>query len=182
MAANLNLRLSRWMGLMFFSSGAAALVYQVLFAKELALVFGSTAAATFTVLATFLGGMAIGSLIGGAVAARLSRTIGASVARPVVVYALVELVIGVYCVATPGLFLAIQKVYVFLAADLSPADPALLVLRVELGAGVLLVPTVLMGVTLPLLAQALNPLGDRLGKAVAWLYACNTAGRRLVPY
>ena len=178
MAANLNLRLSRWMGLMFFSSGAAALVYQVLFAKELALVFGSTAAATFTVLATFLGGMAIGSLIGGAVAARLSRP-GGSTARPIVVYAMVELAIGVYCVATPGLFLAIQKAYVFLAADLSPADPSLLVLRVALGAGVLLVPTVLMGITLPLLAQALNPPGDRLGKAVAWLYACNTAGAAL---
>lgn len=55
MAAKLNLRLSRWMGLLFFISGAAALVYQVLFAKELTLVFGSTAAATLTVLATFLG-------------------------------------------------------------------------------------------------------------------------------
>lgn len=171
MAANLTPQLTRRMGLMFFASGAAALVYQVLFAKELALVFGSTATATFTVLATFLGGMAIGSLIGGALAAR--------VARPVVVYALVELAIGAFCVATPALFAAIQGAYVFLAADLAPAAPGLLVLRVALGAGVLLVPTVLMGITLPLLAQALNPLGDRLGKAVAWLYACNTAGAAL---
>ncbi|KAF3996986.1 hypothetical protein [Glaciimonas immobilis] len=60
---------------MFFTSGAAALVYQVLFAKELTLVFGSTAAAAFTVLATFLGGMAIGSLIGGTVAARVTRPV-----------------------------------------------------------------------------------------------------------
>ena len=110
MTANLNFRLSRRMGLMFFISGAAALVYQVLFAKELALVFGSTAAATFTVLATFLGGMAIGSLIGGALAARVKR--------PVLVYALVELAIGVYCVATPTLFSFIQWIYVALATDL----------------------------------------------------------------
>jgi len=171
MPANLPTRWTRLMGLMFFASGAAALAYQVLFAKELALVFGSTATATFTVLATFLGGMAIGSLIGGALAAR--------VARPVVAYAVVELAIGAFCVATPTLFSAIQGAYVFLASDLPPAAPGLLVLRVALGAGVLLVPTVLMGMTLPLLAQALNPLGDRLGNAVAWLYACNTAGAAL---
>jgi predicted membrane-bound spermidine synthase len=169
--AALTARLTRRMGLMFFASGAAALVYQVLFAKELALVFGSTATAAFTVLATFLGGMAIGSLIGGALAAR--------VARPVIVYAYVELLIGAFCVATPLLFAAIQSAYVFLAADLPPASPALLVLRVALGAGVLLVPTVLMGITLPLLAQALNPRGDRLGGPVALLYACNTAGAAL---
>ncbi|QRX84198.1 fused MFS/spermidine synthase [Glaciimonas sp. PAMC28666] len=171
MAAKLNLRLSRWMGLLFFISGAAALVYQVLFAKELTLVFGSTAAATLTVLATFLGGMAIGSLIGAALAARVTR--------PVLVYALVELSIGAYCVATPTLFSLIQWVYVGLATNLSPEASGLLVLRVALGAGVLLVPTVLMGITLPLLAQALNPLGDGLGKAVAWLYACNTTGAAL---
>ena len=96
-------RLTRRMGVMFFASGAAALVYQVLFAKELALVFGSTATAAFTVLATFLGGMAIGSLIGGALAAR--------VARPVVAYAYVELLIAAFCVATPMLFAAIQGAY-----------------------------------------------------------------------
>jgi len=158
----------RSLGFMFFASGAAALVYQVLFAKELALVFGSTATATFTVLATFLGGMAIGSLAGGILAAR--------VARPIVAYALVELAIGAFCIATPALFDAIQSTYVFLAADLPPGAPVLLVLRVALGAGVLLIPTVLMGVTLPLLAQALNAGGEKIGGSVAWLYACNTAG------
>ena len=164
-------RLSRRMGAMFFASGVAALIYQVLFAKELALVFGSTATATFTVLATFLGGMAIGSLIGGVLAARVSR--------PIVVYAFVELAIAVFCTLTPVLFSALQGAYVFLAADMPPASPLLVVLRVALGAGVLLVPTVLMGMTLPLLAQAVNPSGKHLGSSVAWLYACNTAGAAL---
>ena len=161
-------KLTRRMGLMFFASGAAALIYQVLFAKELALVFGSTATATFTVLATFLGGMAIGSLIGGLWAART--------AKPIIAYAFVELAIAGFCMLTPALFSSLQSVYVFLAADLPPASPILLMLRVALGAGVLLVPTVLMGITLPLLTQALNPGGNNLGKSVAWLYACNTAG------
>lgn len=159
---------ARKFGIMFFASGAAALVYQVLFAKELALVFGSTSTATFTVLATFLGGMAIGSLIGGVVANRSER--------PVVVYALIELAIGGFCIATPALFTAIQHVYVLMAADIPPDAPSLLALRVALGAGVLLVPTILMGITLPVLAKALNGREQRLGQSVAWLYACNTAG------
>jgi predicted membrane-bound spermidine synthase len=164
-------RATRRVGVMFFVSGLAALVYQVLFAKELALVFGSTATATFTVLATFLGGMSIGSLIGGFLARRVSK--------PVVIYAFVELAIGGFCIVTPMLFSAIQGAYIYLATDLSPESPMLLGLRVALGAGVLLVPTVLMGITLPLLAQTLNVLGEKLGGSVARLYACNTAGAAL---
>lgn len=156
------------MGLMFFASGVAALIYQVLFAKELALVFGSTATATFTVLATFLGGMAIGSLVGGFIAARVKRL--------VLIYAFIEFAIGVFCIATPVLFSFIQDAYVYLASGMAPDAVSLLVLRVALGAGVLLVPTVLMGVTLPLLAQALSPESQKLGRSVALLYACNTAG------
>lgn len=158
-------------GAMFFVSGMAALVYQVLFAKELALIFGSTATATFTVLATFLGGMAIGSLIGGVLAGRLRR--------PLVVYAFVEVFIAVYCVATPQLFGLIQSAYVALAGGMAPDAPQLLALRVALGALVLLVPTVLMGTTLPLLAQATGSAAGRLGTRVAWLYFANTGGAAL---
>ena len=103
-------KLTRRVGVMFFTSGAAALIYQVLFAKELALVFGSTATATFTVLATFLGGMAIGSLLGGLLAART--------AKPVTAYAFVEVAIAGFCLLTPTLFSVLQSVYVFLATDL----------------------------------------------------------------
>ena len=161
-------RLMARFGAMFFVSGMAALVYQVLFAKELALVFGSTATATFTVLATFLGGMAIGSLIGGLLAHRLQR--------PLLAYAGVEVGIAIYCVATPLLFKAIQAGYVSAATGLPPDAPMLLVLRVALGAFVLLVPTVLMGTTLPLLAHAIGPQAGRMGSRVAWLYFANTAG------
>lgn len=163
--------LQRRFGLMFFVSGMAALVYQVLFAKELALVFGSTATATLTVLATFLGGMAIGSLIGGVLAHRLSR--------PLLAYAGVEVGIAVYCVATPLLFKGIQAGYVSLAAGLPPDAPSLMALRVVLGASVLLIPTTLMGTTLPLLAHSIGPHAGRMGSRVAWLYFANTAGAAL---
>lgn len=155
-------------GLLFFASGAAALVYQVLFAKELALVFGSTATATFTVLATFLGGMAIGSLFGGRLAQRC--------VVPLRWYAAIELGIALYCVATPKLFDWLQSGYVALASGMPPDDPMLLLLRVVMGASVLLIPTVLMGTTLPLLAQATGPQAGRFGERVAKLYFANTAG------
>lgn len=161
----------RRLGLMFFASGAAALVYQVLFAKKLALVFGSTATATFTVLATFLGGMSIGSLLGGQLAQRL--------ARPLAAYACVEFMIAGYCMLTPWLFDLIQRLYVAMASGQQPDSPMLLALRVLLGAVVLLVPTVLMGVTLPLLAQVLGARLKRIGTKVAWLYFANTAGAAL---
>ncbi len=158
-------------GVMFFVSGAAALVYQVLFAKQLALVFGSTATATFTVLATFLGGMALGSLIGGHWASRLRR--------PLVAYAFIELGIAAYCALTPQLFKGVQALYIALASGSAPDATGLLVLRVALGSAVLLVPTALMGITLPILARALGPQSGRMGSRVAWLYFANTAGAAL---
>ncbi|MDR3479190.1 MAG: phosphatase PAP2 family protein [Burkholderiaceae bacterium] len=160
--------LERRLGLMFFVSGFAALVYQVLFAKQLALVFGSTSTATLTVLATFLGGMAIGSMLGSRLAPKTNR--------PLVLYAMIETMIAVYCVATPFLFNSIQHVYVALASGQAPDASMLLVLRVVLGAAVLLVPTVLMGATLPVLAQALGGQSQRIGLNVAWLYFANTGG------
>ena len=167
-AAARDANLQRRFGWLFFASGAAALAYQVLFAKELALVFGSTATATFTVLATFLGGMALGSLLGGGLANRTRR--------PLATYAFVELGIAVYCVLTPKLFVGVQTLYLAAAGDIAPDAASLVFLRVAMGALVLLLPTVLMGATLPLLAQALAPAGDRMGMRVAWLYFANTAG------
>lgn len=160
--------LFRRFGVMFFASGVAALIYQVLFAKQLALVFGSTATATFTVLATFLGGMAVGSLLGGLLAHRSKR--------PLLLYALIEAGIAAYCIATPALFVLTQQTYVGLATGMAPDAPSLLLLRVLLGAVVLLIPTILMGTTLPLLAHAIGPRFGRIGSRVAWLYFANTAG------
>lgn len=160
--------LDRRLGLMFFFSGAAALVYQVVFAKRLALVFGSTSAANYTVLSTFLGGMALGSLVGGFLAQRVKQ--------PLRTYAIAELGIGLYCIMTPWLFDGILRLYVGLAGDMPPDAPALLALRVVLGASVLVVPTILMGATLPLLVKAAGPNEEGAGRKLAWLYFANTGG------
>jgi predicted membrane-bound spermidine synthase len=156
---------------LFVLSGFAGLVYQVLFSKALALTFGSTSTATYTVLATYMGGMAVGAWLGGAIAAR--RT------NPLVLYALCELGIGLYCLATPWFFPVIRDAYVALAAGVTPDAPVLLAARFGIGAAALVAPTVLMGMTLPILVRFFEQRNQALGVSVAWLYAANTGGAAL---
>ena len=141
------------------------------FSKALALTFGSTSTATYTVLATYMGGMAAGAWLGGAIAARR--------ANPLVLYALCELGIGLYCLVTPWFFPVIRDAYVVLAAGMAPDAPALLAARFGIGAAALVAPTVLMGMTLPILVRFFEQRNQALGMSVAWLYAANTGGAAL---
>lgn len=158
----------RAVGLLFVLSGFAGLVYQVLFSKALALTFGSTATATYTVLATYMGGMALGAWLGGRLAAQRADALR--------LYAYCELGIGAYCLATPWIFQGIQALYVALATGSAPDAGALTLLRVLLGAAALSVPTVLMGMTLPILARFFQSRSASLGASVALLYGANTVG------
>lgn len=156
---------------LFVFSGFSGLVYEVVFAKSLALVFGSTAVATYTVLATYMGGMSIGAWIGGG----LQEKIG----RPLVAYAICEVAIGVYCALTPLFFPWMQSFYVAVAGGVDPSSQSLLFLRIGLGAVVLLFPTVLMGMTMPFLVRHFSDRQEQLGVSVAILYATNTLGAAL---
>ncbi len=158
-------------GAMFVVSGFAALMYQVMFSKSLALTFGSTSTATYTVLAVYMGGMALGAWLGGRLAQGRSDALK--------LYAWCELGIGAYCVATPLIFKGIQALYVALASGVPPDAGMLTVLRTLLGAFALLVPTVLMGATLPVLARFFELRAATLGTSVALLYGANTVGAAL---
>jgi spermidine synthase/MFS family permease len=154
--------------IMFVMSGFAGLMYQVLFTKALALVFGSTSTATYTVLATYMGGMAIGAWLGGLFAFRLKN--------PIRTYGFCELGIAAFCALTPLLFVVIRAIYIDWAGDLAPDHTALLLYRVLLGGVCLLVPTILMGMTLPILARHFELSDVSLGRSVGYLYAANTVG------
>jgi predicted membrane-bound spermidine synthase len=118
-----------------------------------------------------MGGMALGAWLGGRLAAGREH--------PLVLYALCEIGIGVYCAATSLVFGGIQVAYVHLAAGIAPDAPTLTALRVGLGMAGLMLPTVLMGMTLPILARYLEQRSYALGRSVAVLYAANTAGAAL---
>ena len=133
------------------ASGAAALVYQVIWNRLLLVVFGSTTSATATVIAAFMGGMALGAWM-------LARY-GALIIHPARVYVVFELLIAGYALLFPLLLSSASELYGF--AWLSQSDQPLLlgVLRLAVGLLVLALPTFIMGATLPLLLRVLEGSG-----------------------
>jgi spermidine synthase len=154
--------------LLFFLSGVSALVYQVLWMRLLALVFGVTVHAASTVLAAFMTGLALGS----AVAGRLSDR----VARPLAVFAVAEALVAIAALATPLGLTAVEALYVRVYPALSDWPVLVGFVRLLLSFAVLVVPTTLMGATLPLVVKSALARGTILGRQVSLLYACNTAG------
>lgn len=153
---------------LIFGSGFCGLMYEVVFTKLLTYVFGVTAYAVSTVLAAFMGGLALGSFLFGRVADRTRR--------PLVVYAVLELVIGLYCVLTPLVYPLLGELYgqLYQRYGWSPASVTLL--RYGLCWGFILVPTILMGGTLPVAAKFFARAESEIGSKVSALYAINTLG------
>jgi predicted membrane-bound spermidine synthase len=112
--------------------------------------------------------MAIGSWLGG----RLAE----SRRDPLLLYAGCEFGIGLYCAATPWIFQAVQALYVAAAGGAAPDAATLTALRLALGAVALMPPTILMGMTLPILARLAERRSITLGRSVAVLYGANTLG------
>jgi len=155
-------------GICFVLSGATGLIYEVLWARMLGLVFGATTLAVSTVLAAFMGGLALGSALAGKFAQRIRK--------PLSVYGLMEILIAVYALLVPLLFRWIDHVYALIWQQLQPGYFSFSLWRFLLSSVVLLVPTTLMGATLPVLAAALVRSSGRDSNSVTRLYACNLAG------
>jgi spermidine synthase len=153
-------------GLCFVLSGATGLIYEVLWARMLGLVFGATTLAVSTVLAAFMGGLALGSALAGKLAQRIRK--------PLSTYGVMEIGIAVYALLVPLLFRWIDHLYVLIWQQLHPGYFTFSLWRFLLSGLVLLVPTTLMGATLPVLAAAFVRSSD--SNSVTKLYACNLAG------
>ena len=150
----------------FFVSGATSLVYQVVWLRMLVLIFGHTVQAVTTVLAAFMTGLALGSFLLGLRAAQ--------VRNPLRAYGWLEIGIGVYAALMPMLLWLVPSLYLGLRARLdAPTFGALQFLGMS---ALLLVPTALMGGTLPLLSQALTRSETGVARLVGTLYAVNTLG------
>jgi spermidine synthase len=156
--------------LFFFLSGATALLYQVAFGKELGTIFGATAHAVSAVLAAFMGGLALGSYLGGRFADRI--------ARPFRAYGVAEVAVGLVCAVTPWLFDAIEPAYVAAVRSAPDSLPLVSAVRALLAGAVVIVPTLAMGMTLPWLARVVRAGADAggAGRRLTRLYAVNTAG------
>jgi len=156
--------------LLFLSTGAFALCYEVVWARYLHLFIGHTTQAYTIVLATFMGGQALGYVLFGRFADRTPR--------PLAFYGAIELAIGAYAVFFPQIYAAVGPAFLREAAarGLVPGSNALLAAKLISGVVLILPPAVLMGGTLPLVVRARMALGGAAGRTIARLYAINCAG------
>ena len=156
--------------LVFFSiylaSGFAALLYQVVWQRMLAIFSGADLYATTMIVAAFMAGMGIGSLLGGSLADRLSPR------GQIAMFALTEFVIGVFGLISKWWYYDVLYVRHAHLAN-SPIILAA-VLFVSL-----LIPTCCMGMSFPLISKALTPAIELAGRRIGSLYAINTLGAGL---
>lgn len=154
--------------LCFFLSGAAGLVYEVVWTRMLTQIFGNTTYAIATVLAAFMAGLALGSYLFGRIADRGKNDF--------LLYGILEAGVGVYGIAVPWLFQVGRQIYVPLYG-LNEAFPfAFNLLLFVLSFVLLVLPTMLMGATLPVLSRFFIRSYEQIGKRVGDLYGTNTLG------
>lgn len=144
----------------FFLSGAAALIYETLFVRVFALAFGHTTVAVASVLTAFMGGLALGSSLGGKLAARLHPR------------SLIPAFIIVECVTALTAVLAMAAARA-VAPHLPLNAPTTWFLTATC---IIVIPTTCMGATLPLLVRWREHGRAQAGAAVGILYGVNTAG------
>lgn len=152
----------------FFLSGAAGLMYEIVWVRMLGLIFGHTVHAVTTVLVAFMGGLALGSLL---CSRRVDR-----IGNLLVVYAWLEIAIGAYALLTPSLIEAVRSAYLSYARSYEPSFGVLTLVQFVLSTAVLVVPAGLMGATFPLLSRFVVQGGGPVGRRVGALYAWNTLG------
>ena len=144
--------------LLFFLSGAAGLIYEIAWERLLELYFGVTMTAITLIVASYMCGIGLGSLLGGHIAQKLER--------PVLAYGLIEAGIGLFGFFSPAIINWIGQ-----STAGAPYTWVFL-----LSFAVLLIPTLLMGMTLPLLTQSFVNRIDNSGQVIGLLYGINTLG------
>jgi spermidine synthase len=145
--------------ILFLGSGASALAYEVLWERSLRLSFGISTYSVAVVTGAFMGGLSCGYALG---RARWLRTF-----HPLRVYAAAEAAIALYALLFPTLHAAVDAAYLRSGGSLA--------VRTLLAVALLLVPTALMGITLPVVSRWLAGI-MHAGRAAASLLAANTLG------
>lgn len=156
-------RLPRWVPVTFFASGFAALVYQVVWQRALYAIFGINIESVTVIVTAFLAGLGFGSLVGGRLS--LGRDRRALLQR----FGAIELGIAAFGIASLSLYRWVGD------ATLAFGSFA----RAVVVLLVVLIPTTLMGATLPLLVTYAVSRSGNVGRSVGLLYFVNTAGSSL---
>jgi predicted membrane-bound spermidine synthase len=157
--------------LAFFLSGVAALTFEALWFRLAGLTLGNSVWSASLVLAAFMGGLTLGN----ALVARLH----ARIARPVRLYAVLELAIGVGGFAVVAMLPRLTATFAPLFSTVAEMPWLLNAARLGIAFTLLVAPTTAMGATLPLLADALSRSSSNFGSNVGTLYGWNTLGSML---
>jgi spermidine synthase len=152
----------------FVLSGFLALVYEICWMRQSSLILGSTTFAVSTVLAVFLGGLALGNYFFGRIS-KYNR-------QPMRLYGLLEIGVGVLVLVSPFMLQFVDSLYASIYDSLTGNLLVLSLLRMGLISICLLPPTILMGGTLPLLCRHFVRESDGILASIGWLYALNTLG------
>ncbi len=152
----------------FFISGACGLIYEVAWLRVMGLIFGNTTFATSTVLAGYMAGLGLGALWWGK---RIDRG-----GNPVKTYAKLEAGIGIYALLTPFIWMIIDLLTIGFYRFISPAFFTALLFKFLISFMALLIPTFLMGATLPVLSKYFVTKEEDVAKQVGLLYGLNTLG------
>ena len=154
-----------FLSLLFFCSGMPALIYQIVWQRALFAMYGVNAQSVAVVVTAFMLGLGLGSLVGGRLSARFPR-------HGILIFGLAELGVAVFGLCSLSLFH-------WMAARTAGANlPSVILFSLLL----LLIPTILMGATLPLLVEHLVWRTSRVGASVATLYFVNTFGSAVACY
>lgn len=158
----------------FFVSGASGLIYEIVWTRLLALVMGATVYSLTTVLVAFMAGLGLGAWVIGGL---LRRHPAWSRLR---LYGVFEIAIGLWCLALPTLMRAAKPLFAIVYNRLYGSDPAALftysLAQFAICAPLMLVPTTLMGATLPVLADHVARHREGVGRGVGLVYGINTFG------
>jgi len=156
------------LGALFVLSGAAALIYQVLWLKQLGTLFGNSAQAAAATLSIFFLGLALGSRAWGGRAGHS--------ANPLRAYAILEVAIAASALLYFPLFDLYTALYPTLAQWLGAPSFAFTFAKLVLAAVMLLPTAFFMGGTLPYMIEHVVRRREQLGTSFSWLYGCNTVG------
>jgi spermidine synthase len=154
--------------LLFFISGACALIYEILWTRFLTLILGNTSFSINTVVASFMAGLAIGSWV---IGQKIKK-----IRNPLFYYALAEMGIGLYAVISPFLLRLLNQFILYLSQELQASSATIKSAQVVMCFLTLLLPTALMGSTFPLLIHFFSQHQNSVKKSISNLYFLNTLG------
>ncbi len=160
-----------WIIMIYFVSGACSLIDEVVWVRLLKLTLGNTVYATSVVVSIFMAGLALGALIMGRFSDRVKK--------PLKLYALLETLVTISALSLPWILKLTDRFYIWLYRSYNLERWQLLIAQIIISAAVLLIPSMLMGSTLPLLGRFVTSLEKQVGHLVGRLYALNTLGAAL---